>query len=125
MDPEESSLRPCKPLPSSTSDRCASQDVMGQHPSTPSVHPSESTPGMSGPLQKLGLQPDEDGEESGDEMESQACKKARLLKGKEKEGPAAVRKEGPVQLLDLPLDILKDVLKEVRKPIKESGELFG
>lgn len=37
----------------------------------------------------------------------------KLLKGKEKEWTATVEKNRPLQLLDLPLDILKDVVKEV------------
>jgi len=40
-------------------------------------------------------------------------KVARLLKGKEKDWAAAATKEGPLRLLDLPLDILKIIFKEV------------
>lgn len=38
-----------------------------------------------------------------------------LLKGKEKEWAAARNKDGPLELLDLPLDILKCIIKEVRR----------
>ncbi|KAL9046210.1 MAG: hypothetical protein Q9214_000895 [Letrouitia sp. 1 TL-2023] len=37
----------------------------------------------------------------------------KLLKGKEKEWTATVEKDRPLQLLDLPLDILKEIVKEV------------
>lgn len=40
-------------------------------------------------------------------------KVARLLKGKERDWAAAAKKEGPLRLLDLPLDILKIIFKEV------------
>jgi len=42
------------------------------------------------------------------------AKLSNLLKGKEKEWAAARRKDGPLELLDLPLDILKCIIKEVR-----------
>ena len=38
---------------------------------------------------------------------------ARLLHGKEKEWAAAAEKHGPLQLLDLPVDILKEIVKEI------------
>ena len=47
-------------------------------------------------------------------QESSEEKVARLLKGKEKDWAAVAHKKGPLQLLDLPLDILKIILKEVR-----------
>jgi len=37
-----------------------------------------------------------------------------LLKGKENEWAAARKRDGPLELLDLPLDILKCIIKEVR-----------
>lgn len=40
-----------------------------------------------------------------------------LLKGKEKEWAAARRKGAPLELLDLPLDILKCIIKEVRRTV--------
>lgn len=45
--------------------------------------------------------------------ETSGEKIARLLKGKEKDWATAAKKEGPLQLLDLPLDILKIIFKEV------------
>lgn len=40
-------------------------------------------------------------------------KMAQLLKDKEKEWAAAIEKKGPLQLLDLPVDVLKEIIKEV------------
>ncbi len=42
------------------------------------------------------------------------AKLLNLLKGKEKEWAEAGKKDGPLELLDLPLDILKCIIKEVR-----------
>jgi hypothetical protein len=36
-----------------------------------------------------------------------------LLKDKEQEWAAVVEKKGPLQLLDLPMDVLKEIVKEV------------
>lgn len=38
---------------------------------------------------------------------------SNLLKDKEREWAAVVQKNGPLQLLDLPMDILKEIVKEV------------
>ncbi|KAG0650636.1 hypothetical protein D0Z07_2514 [Hyphodiscus hymeniophilus] len=38
---------------------------------------------------------------------------SNLLKDKEQEWAAVVKKQGPLQLLDLPLDVLKEIVKEV------------
>ena len=37
----------------------------------------------------------------------------QLRTGKEKAWAAIVHKKGPLQLLDLPMDVLKDIIKEV------------
>lgn len=37
----------------------------------------------------------------------------KLMDGKDKEWSAVVQKEGPLRLLDLPVDILKEIVKEV------------
>lgn len=37
-----------------------------------------------------------------------------LLKDKEREWAAVAEKKGPLQLLDLPMDVLKEIVKEVR-----------
>lgn len=41
-------------------------------------------------------------------------KLSKLLKGKEEEWTAVAQKKGPLQLLDLPIDVLKEIVKEVR-----------
>lgn len=38
---------------------------------------------------------------------------SNLLKDKEQEWTAVVEKKGPLQLLDLPMDVLKEIVKEV------------
>lgn len=46
---------------------------------------------------------------------------ARLLKGKEREWASVIEnKNGPLRLLDLPMDILKEIVKEVRSWSSES-----
>lgn len=89
------------------------------------MYQGENTTGTSGASQKLALQIGEDSGDSEDEMELPACKKSRLLKGKEKEASVETKKEGPVQLLDLPLDILKDVLKEVGRISTRTRDFYG
>lgn len=38
---------------------------------------------------------------------------SNLLKDKEKEWTAVAEREGPLRLLDLPMDVLKEIVKEV------------
>jgi hypothetical protein len=40
-------------------------------------------------------------------------KLSKLLKGREEEWTAVAKKDGPLQLLDLPMDVLKEIVKEV------------
>jgi len=42
---------------------------------------------------------------------------SKFLKGREEEWTAVAQKKGPLQLLDLPMDVLKEIVKEVRKSI--------
>lgn len=46
-------------------------------------------------------------------------KAARLLKGKERERESVVQGVRPLQLLDLPVDILKEIIKEVSDASKD------
>lgn len=46
---------------------------------------------------------------------------ARSLKGKEKEWTAVAEKKRPLQLLDLPVDILKEIIEKVKYP----GNVLG
>jgi hypothetical protein len=47
-----------------------------------------------------------------------------LLKDKEQEWAAVVEKKGPLQLLDLPMDVLKEIVKEVRTRTQLLGALL-
>lgn len=51
--------------------------------------------------------------ESHDQRSDSNSRLAKLLQGKEKEWAAVAEKQGPLQLLDLPVDILKEIVKEV------------
>lgn len=42
-----------------------------------------------------------------------ADKMSKLLNGKDKEWAAVAGRKGPLQLLDLPMDVLKEIIKEV------------
>jgi hypothetical protein len=53
----------------------------------------------------------EKGEKTGTDART---KISNLLKDKEQEWTAVVEKKGPLQLLDLPMDVLKEIVKEVR-----------
>ena len=109
MESEESLLRPCKMLPPPFKDHDALQNRASPHLGSHSSTQGEMGQGTSGPGKEI------DGsymtEEDGVILEED--KMSRLHKGKEKELATTVRKEGPLQLLDLPLDILKDIFKEV------------
>jgi hypothetical protein len=54
--------------------------------------------------------PSEKGQKTGVDVRT---KISNLLKDKEQEWTAVVKKKGPLQLLDLPLDVLKEIVKEV------------
>ncbi len=45
-------------------------------------------------------------------------KLSKFLKGKEEEWTAVAQKKGPLQLLDLPMDVLKEIVKEVWQPVR-------
>ena len=74
-------------------------------------------------IMKAGISDDSDGSQtpdSGDDKIEKAAIDPRarlssLLKEKEKEWTAVVEnREGPLRLLDLPVDVLKEIVKEVR-----------
>lgn len=54
------------------------------------------------------------GDKPGKPDELARRKISKLLKDKEQEWTQIVQKKGPLQLLDLPLDVLKEIVKEVR-----------
>lgn len=48
---------------------------------------------------------------------------SRLLQGKEKEWAAVAERNGSLQLLDLPVDILKEIVREVLENPAENARL--
>ena len=48
-----------------------------------------------------------------DSADIRRAKMMQLLKGKEKDWTPVAQREKPIQLLDLPMDVLKDIMKEV------------
>ena len=61
----------------------------------------------------LSTQPECSRSDSLDSADMRKAKMMQLLKGKEKDWTPVARRERPLQLLDLPMDILKDIMKEV------------
>ena len=113
-DLDEPFLRPCKLLPSSRTDLVAAQLRRDQSLSCMPNDQNEinqETESAGAATQKL----DRSHDDMVDETVTSQVRITKLLKGKEKEWAAAVQKEGPLRLLDLPLDVLKDILKEVRR----------
>lgn len=108
MESEESLLRPCKSLPPPFKDHDVLQNRTSPHLGSLSTTQGEMGQGNSSPGKEI------DGsymtEEDGVILEE--GKASRPYKGNEKELATTVKK-GPLQLLDLPLDILKDIFKEV------------
>ena len=109
MESEESLLRPCKSLPSPFKDHETLQNRTSPHLGGVSSTQGEMGHGVGTPAKEIeeSYMAQENGEVT------QEDKMSRLNKGKEKESAATIRKEGPLQLLDLPLEILKDIFKEV------------
>lgn len=107
MESEESLLRPCKSLPPSFKDHDALQNKASPHLGSLSSGQVDTGQGVSDLAKEIeGIyKAQEDVEVMQDGMISMPCK------GKDVAAPT--RKEGPLQLLDLPLDILKEIFKEV------------
>lgn len=109
MESEESLLRPCKSLPPLFKDHDALQNRISPYLGSVSSTQGEMGQGVSSPAKENeGSYVTQE-----DDMITQEDKVFRSHKGKETESAANVRREGPINLLDLPLDILKDILKEV------------
>lgn len=91
--------------PKTTSLATSSNEISPSHPEGPTAIVEEFlTPDMEGstPGEAVGR---------GDGVIQR--KLSKLLKGKEEEWTAVAQKKGPLQLLDLPMDILKEIIKEV------------
>jgi len=124
MDADEPYLRPCKQLPSPTNDRQASHMPMGQHlgiQSSSQGHVDQDSRDTS-PAVDEGDSEDEAFEfqqgfsnDASDHatLQSSEDNTVQLLKGKDTERIVIAQRNGPLRLLDLPLDILKLILKEV------------
>ena len=110
MDSEESLLKPCKSLPPLLRDHEALQNRVSPHLGSISSTQGEMTQESSTHAKDI----EEGGyvaqKEGGIQQED---KNSDLQKAEKPELAANNRKEGPLNLLDLPLDILKDIFKEV------------
>lgn len=123
MDSDERFLRPCKQLPSPTSDRYNSQMSMGQHIGTQSLSQGLVDDRSRESLQEPSAGPEDTDDEiyQSDQEVTVAAPEQRIteervakyFKGKEENWTAIANKAGPLRLLDLPLDILKIILKNV------------
>ena len=108
MESEESLLRPCKSLPPPFKGHDALLNRMSPHMGSVSTQ-GEMGQGANNPVKDI-----EGGSTREDSVvTTQEDKILSHEKGKEGEAGAIVRREGPLNLLDLPLDILKDIFKEV------------
>ena len=109
MDLEESLLRSWKSLPPPFKDHDVPQNQISPHLGSVSSTQSEMSQGTS-----ISAKETEGGHTQEDGVETMIeCKSSNSQKGKIQEAAATVRKNGPLNLLDLPLDILKDIFKEV------------
>ena len=110
MESEESLLRPCKSLLPPFKDLDTLQNRISPPLGSISSNQGEMDQGISSPVKDVidgGSVAQEDG------VIRQEDKIASPQRSKKSEIAASVRKEGPINLLDLPLDILKDIFKEV------------
>ena len=82
---------------------------MGQQQSGQTIHHSDNAPVTTGSFQKLS----QSCESTGNSIEEPETRILKYLRERQKSLPK--RREGPLQLLDLPLDILKTILKEVNQ----------
>ena len=109
MDPEESLLRPCKSLPPPLKDHDALQNRTSPHLGSISSTQVEMAPGANASAKDI----EGSSVAQEDDKVKQEIELSMPPKGNETESAATMRKKGPLQLLDLPLDILKDIFKEV------------
>ena len=108
MESEESLLRPCKSLPPPPKEHDALQIRISPHFGSASST-GEMVQGFNTPTKEIdgGYVAREEG------AMTQEDENTVPQMGKEPEQAVTVRKEGPLNLLDLPLDVLKDIFKEV------------
>lgn len=110
MESEESLLIPCNSLlPPFKDHEDALQNGISPHLGSIFFTQGEMGQGVSSPAKER----EESNMAQEDGVVTQEDKMSRPHKGKEKEPAAIVRRGGSIQLLDLPLDILKYIFKEV------------
>lgn len=110
MESEESLLIPCNSLlPPFKDHDDALQNGISPHLGSIFFTQGEMGQGVSSPAKER----EESNMTQEDCVVTQEDKMSRPHKGKEKEPAAIVRRGGSIQLLDLPLDILKYIFKEV------------
>ena len=109
MDFDEPSPKSSRLPPSQHNDNNATHPAMGQQQSGQTLHHSENDLGITGSSQKLSPSC----ESTENNIEKPEARILKYLRERQKSLPK--RKEGPLQLLELPLDILKDILKEVNQ----------
>ena len=110
MESEESPLRPCKSLPPPFKELDTLQNRMSPNLGTTFFAQGEMDQGITGPAKDIvdgGSMTQEDG------VIRQEDKIASPQMGNEPETAGSIRKKGSLNLLSLPLDILKDIFKEV------------
>ncbi len=107
MDFDEPSPKSSRLSPSQHNDHNATHPEMGQQQSGQTLHHSENFPVIVGSSQKLS----QSCESTKNNIEKPETRILKYLRERQKSLPK--RKEGPLKLLELPLDILKDILKEV------------
>lgn len=109
MESEESPLRPCKLLPLPFKDLDTLQNRISPNLGTTFFTQGEMEQGITGPAKDIV----DGGFVTQDCVIRQEDKIASPQMGNEQETAASFRKKGSLNLLNLPLDILKDIFKEV------------
>ena len=106
MESEESPLRPCKSLPPPFKELDNLQNRISPNLATIFFTQGEMDQGITGAAKDIvdgGSVTQEDG----------VIRQEDKIMGNEPETAASIRKKGSLNLLSLPLDILKDIFKEV------------
>lgn len=109
MDFDEPSPKSSRLSLSQNNDHNAPYPAMGQQQSGQTIHHSDNTPVITGSFQKLS----QSCESTGNNIDKPEARILKYLQERQKSLPK--RQEGPLKLLDLPLDILKAILKEVNQ----------
>ena len=109
MESAESLLGSHKSLPPPFKSHDAPQNRMSPHLGSPSSTHGEMAQGMSMPAKET----DESYVAQDDGVVVQGDNIAKPFKDEETASAEVARTKGPLELLDLPLDILKDIFKEV------------